>query len=145
MTIEDYPYPTLRDLAEEIGHVQIYWSFLEAEMRKQLIAAGYEAKIARGALITHWRTYASMNSNSSDNDLAELMADVERLAARRNLLAHGIQSVTANPWEKDTAVVVCAAPDGLLHHLTIGAIQGLSAQIDAVRRSMRRSRPSTPG
>ena len=55
----------------------------------------------------------------------------------RNLLAHGIQSASADPRARDSALVVCAGPDGVRHELTIEMIRGLSEEIDRVRRSIR--------
>lgn len=57
MNSDVLPNPTLRDLACEIGQVQIYWCFLESEMRRHLEEAGLQGRLAKGAVITHWRAY----------------------------------------------------------------------------------------
>jgi len=139
MNSDNFPNPTLRDLACEIGQVQIYWCFLENEMRRQLNAAGMQERIARGTIVSHWRTYMTEVANKSDQGpIADYLNAVEKVAKTRNLLAHGIRSVAANPWESDSAVVVCAAPDGLEQKLTIQMIRGLSEEIDSVRLLLRR-------
>jgi hypothetical protein len=126
--------PSLRDLASEIGYVQIYWSFLESAMRAQLQAAGIQ--IAKGPIISHWRIHMQqLLADPADHGIiASRLFAVEQVAASRNLLAHGIQSASADPWEKGSAFVVCAATDGSLHRLTIEMIRGLAEDIDRVRR-----------
>ncbi|WP_145924228.1 MULTISPECIES: hypothetical protein [unclassified Rhizobium] len=131
---DDASNPTLRDLASEIGYVQIYWSFLESAMLAQLQAAGVQ--VAKGPIISRWRIHMQKQL-SSKADLAVTASHlkaVEEVAAPRNLLAHGIQSVTADPWEKGSAVVACAATDGSVHRLTVEMIRSLSEEIDRVRR-----------
>ncbi|XAZ19555.1 hypothetical protein LVY75_05195 (plasmid) [Sinorhizobium sp. B11] len=138
MNTDVFPNPTLRDLAYEIGQVQIYWCFLENEMRRQLEEAGLQGRLAKGAVITHWRAYMSeAAAGSARSWLIDYLTAVEKVSRARNLLAHGIQSVAANPWETDSAVVVCVGPDGSRHNLSIEAIRGLAAEIDSVRRSLR--------
>lgn len=75
---------------------------------------------------------------SDQGPIAGYLNAVEKVAKTRNLLAHGIQSVAADPWESDSAVVVCAASDGLKHNLTIQVIRDLSEEIDRVRLLLRR-------
>lgn len=141
MSDDDIPYPTLRDLASEIGQVQIYWSFLENEMRRELSAAVNQERIARGPIISHWRAYIqSLAAHSNHGVIGDHLEAVEKIAQIRNLLAHGIQSVSADPWARESALVVCAGPDGVTHEFTIEMIRGLSEEIDRVRRSIRETR-----
>jgi hypothetical protein len=134
-----FPNPTLRDLACEIGQVQIYWCFLENEMRRQLEEAGLKGRLAKGAVITQWRAYmGKVAAKSGKGGLLHYLSAVEKVSRVRNLLAHGIQSVTADRWEADSAVVVCASPDGSRHNIPIETIRGLAEEIDSVRRSLRR-------
>lgn len=140
MNSDIFPNPTLRDLACEIGQVQIYWCFLETEMRRQLKEAGLQGRLVKGTVFTRWRTYMAELADRSDKSAtAAQLGAVEKVSKIRNLLAHGIQSVTANPWEADSAVVVCEGPDGSNHSLTIETIRGLAEEIDKVRRSLRQS------
>jgi len=142
MSNDAFPNPTLRDLACEIGQVQIYWCFLEAEMRRQLEEAGLQGRLAKGTVITQWRAYmGDVAEGSKSGGLVEYLSAVEKVSRFRNLLAHGIQSVTANPWQSDSAVVVCVGPDGSSHSLPIETIRELAEEIDRVRRSLRRVTP----
>ncbi|MNL79548.1 hypothetical protein D3C87_2061780 [compost metagenome] len=72
--------------------------------------------------------------------MAVLLADVERIARTRNLLAHGIELASADPRNDAVALVVCVDPDRTAHALTIDEIRGLSEEIDRVRRSIRYGR-----
>lgn len=134
MTVADDSFPTLRDLACEIGQVQIQWSFLEGEMRRQLVASDKRERVLRGSIISHWRIYAQCLCEEQ-SDMAEQLSAVERIARTRNLLAHGIELASADPRKNATAFVVCVDPDGTAHTLTIDEIRGLSDEIDRVRRS----------
>lgn len=130
---------TLRDLACEIGQVQIYWSFLEHEMRSQLEAVGLLQTIARGPIITHWRTYLRQFANESGQcPIADNLNAVENVAKTRNLLAHCIQSVSVSPSESDSAFVICVGPGASTHKLTLEMIRELSEEIDRVRRMTRK-------
>ncbi|WP_146618537.1 hypothetical protein [Rhizobium sp.] len=135
MDTENGSYPTLRDLACEIGQVQIYWSFLENEMRKQLAAGGMQKQIEKGPIISHWRVY--MRQFVGRSDVAHCINEVENAAKARNLLAHGIKSVSADPWEPNSAYAICADAEGTSHKLTLDMIRSLSEEIDRVRRAMR--------
>jgi hypothetical protein len=124
---------TLRDLASEIGQVQIYWCFLENEMRFQLDAKGMLEKAARVPVIVHWRTYLRrFKSRSNCSSVANYLEALEKVAKRRNLLAHCIQSASA--MESESAFVVCVGPDGSEHKLTLDMIRKLSEEIDRTRR-----------
>ncbi|WP_160004728.1 hypothetical protein [Rhizobium sp. 18055] len=143
MDSDTYPNPTLRDLACEIGQVQIYWCFLENEMRRHLKEAGLQEQSAKGAVITHWRSYMlDMASKSENGAPRNCLLEVEEVARVRNLLAHGIRSVAADPWEANTAAAACVGPDGLHHHLSVETIRGLAEEIDRVRRSLRWIKPA---
>ncbi len=130
MTAPDETFPTLRDLACELGQVQIQWSFLEGEMRRQLAAADDQPRPLRGPVISHWRVYAQRLAE------AEHLEAVERVARTRNLLSHGIEQVSADPRKSETAFVVCVDAEGATHTLTIDDVRGLSEEIDRVRRSL---------
>lgn len=134
MTVEP-THPTLHDLAAEIGQVLICWSFLENEMRKQLVEAETTADIARGPIISHWRAHLRRFTRG---DYKDPISAVDRIAVGRNLLAHGIQSVNADPWIESSATVTRSAPGGSSHQLTIHAIRRLAEEIDKVMLSMRR-------
>ncbi|MFQ6238262.1 hypothetical protein [Sinorhizobium meliloti] len=138
MSANDKPFPTLRDLASEIGQVQIYWSFLESEMRRELKAVVDQERIARGPIISHWRTYLkSLVGGSNHSVIIDHLEALEKIAIIRNLLAHGIRSANADPWMGGSAHVVCTGPDGVKHQFTIEMIRELSEEIDRVRRSIR--------
>jgi hypothetical protein len=133
------PNPTLRDLACEIGQVQIYWCFLESEMRRHLEKAGLQERCARGTVISHWRAWIVDTPGKSEGSaLSDCLTAVEKVAKVRNLLAHCIRSVSADPLEADSAVAFCVGPDGSKHDLTIQMIRGLAEEIDRVRISLRR-------
>lgn len=138
MSTDDMPHPTLRDLESEIGQVQIYWCFLEAEMRRGLKAVVDRERLARGPIISHWRTYLkSLVSSSNHAGIGEHLEALEKIARVRNLIAHGIQSASADPWSEGSAFVVCVATDGVKHKFTIEMIRELSENIDRVKRSIR--------
>ncbi|WP_140426941.1 hypothetical protein [Ensifer aridi] len=69
--------------------------------------------------------------------MADHLRAVEKITRMRNLLAHGIKSASAAPWERASAFVVCVDPDGSAHTFTIEEIRDLSEEIDRVRRSIR--------
>ena len=136
LSIMNASNPTLRDLASEIGNVLIRWCFLESAMRAQLQEAGMQERITKGPIISHWRSHMRVRrAAQADHDVIAAHLDaVEKVAASRNLLAHCIHSAFADPWEADSAVVVCKAADGKEHELTIEMIRRLSEEIDWVRR-----------
>lgn len=68
--------------------------------------------------------------------MAEHLDAVERVARTRNLLAHGIEQVSADPRKSATAFVVCVDAEGATHTLTIDDVRGLSEETDRVRRSI---------
>lgn len=135
MTIEP-THATLHDLNAEIGQVLVYWSFLESEMRNQLTEAGSVTNPSRVPIISRWRAYLSP---STEKTYVDMLSAVDRVAAARNLLAHGIQSVSADPWQEDSATVTCATADRTEHVFTIDDIRELSEEIDRVRLTIRRT------
>lgn len=112
--------PTLNDLKFEIGQVLVFWSFLENTMREQLKRAGLQKAIMKGAVIVHWRNYIK---RTYPDRADELLEPIERAARIRNLLAHCIYSLSADPWTADSAVIVCIAPDGTKHSFNIADLQ----------------------
>lgn len=130
--------PTLRDLAAEIGQVQIRWCFLENEMRRQLEEAGLQEKLTRGPVISHWRQHVRRLAEQADDDrYIDHLAGIERVASVRNLLAHGIDTVSADWSQPGSAFVVCIGADGSSHRFTLAVIQNLAQEIDNVRHAMR--------
>lgn len=116
MSVSDPIHPTLNDLKFEIGQVLVCWSFLENTMREHLKRVGLQEQILKGPVISHWRTYI----NSTYPDRAhELLEPVEKVARIRNFLAHSIYSLHADPWTEGSAVIACAAADGILHSFSI--------------------------
>ncbi len=121
-----------------IGSVQVAWSFLENEMRRKMRAAGLQQKIAKGPIISHWRTYMQELEARSDNSvIAEYLDPIEKIAATRNLLVHGIQSLSVDPYGVGGATVVCAGPDCFIHTLSIEIIRDLLSEIATTTRSIR--------
>ncbi|MGO6810170.1 hypothetical protein ACC702_03510 [Rhizobium ruizarguesonis] len=129
------PHPTLRDLASEIGTVQVYWSYLEAEMRRQLLE-GDDRQPDRTPVVYRWRTFIRRALDPAT--CKELTERLDGIARWRNLLAHGIRSTSANPWQEASAFVECAGFDGVIHRLSIGEIRSLAEEIDRFRRGIRR-------
>ncbi|WP_132276761.1 hypothetical protein [Neorhizobium sp. JUb45] len=115
MSAPELTHPTLKDLKFEIGQVLVGWSFLENTMRGQSKRAGLQKKIMKGPVIVHWRTYPDRAE--------ELLKPIEKVARVRNLLAHCIYSLSADPWTANSAVIVCVAPDGTKHSLNIEDLQ----------------------
>jgi hypothetical protein len=137
MNIENEPHPTLKDLKQEIGEVLVYWSFLETEIRRQLKSAGLNADISKGPIISHWRAYVQQRAKQSGNELVEWFWDpVEKAAISRNLIAHGIHSLSADPRKAGDPEIVCRSLDGKMHSLSIVALRKLSEDIDHIRRSI---------
>jgi hypothetical protein len=134
MTSDTYIYPTLRDLTSEIGRVQVYWSFLESEMRKQLADAD-DGRSAKVPVVFRWKTtFAAADSLRQSGLLVEL----DRISGMRNLLAHGIISTSADPWKADSAFVDCRAPDGSSQRFSLDEIKTLAEDIDRFRLAIRR-------
>lgn len=129
--------PTMNDLKLEIGQVQVCWSFLEAEMRKHLTKAGFDDRLKRGSVITHWREYIrGLAFIDGPEHVAEHLTQIDRLAAQRNLLVHGISSLSVDPYE-GTAVVGCVDLDGNRQEFTISDLKELSAEIASMRLPLR--------
>ncbi|ANL10292.1 hypothetical protein AMJ96_CH02644 [Rhizobium sp. N113] len=129
------PHPTLRDLAAEIGTVLVYWSYLEAEMRRQLLE-GDDRQPDRTPVVYRWRTFIRTALDSAI--CQELTERLDGLARWRNLLVHGIRTTSANPWREASAFVECSDLDGVIHRISIGEIRSLAEEIDRFRRGMRR-------
>lgn len=141
MSTDGTPPLTWNDVIAAIGGVSVGWGFLEGEMRTKLRKAGLREEIARGSIITHWRAYIrELSVNSGQGVISDLLDPVDQLAVTRNLLAHGIQSVSMDPYGDDGAVVMCAGSDGVVHKLTIESIRTLVKDIDRVRMSIQGSR-----
>ncbi len=135
MSVENSSYPTIRDLAYEIGLVQINWSFLESEMRRQLVVSESDADLAKGSVIVHWRNHLKkVLLDSPHPALVDHLKSLDELASQRNLLAHGIQSVSADPWSANSAFVVCRGTAGEMQRMPIEMIRRLATEIDAMRR-----------
>ncbi len=139
MTEDDAIYPNLHDLAASIGKVQIYWSFLETEMRNQLKAVAPSNVVSRGPTMSHWRkALPVLIAKATDDSLSRLLFDIDQAAAKRNILAHGIQSASGDPSQSGGAFVVCAGSDDVRHTLHIADILALVDEIDRIRLQMRR-------
>ncbi|PTV70261.1 hypothetical protein DBL06_25710 [Agrobacterium pusense] len=126
MTASEAIHPTLNDLKVEIGQVLVCWCFLENTMREHLKRAGLQKQILKGPVISHWRTYIQSTYPDSAHGLLE---PVEKVARVRNLLAHCIYSLHADPWTEGSATVTCAAPDGTLHSLSIIDLRGVCTEL----------------
>lgn len=123
-------HPTLNDLKFEIGQVLVCWSFLENTLRRQLTAAGLEERIAKGSVIVHWRTYIK---TAYPDRADELLEPLEKVTRVRNLLAHSIYSLTADPWIEGSAVIVCADPDGILHSFSLDDLRAVCTELSRLR------------
>jgi len=137
MNSDGTPHPTWDDLKSAIGSISVCWSFLENVMRSQMRKAGMEESIAKGPIISHWRTYIRELAAKSDQSVAaDYLDPVEKVAAARNLVVHGIQSLSVDPWGEDGAIIVCAGLDGTMHKLTIEMLHDLAREIDRTRLSI---------
>lgn len=126
MSAPDPIHPTLRDLTFEVGQVLVCWSFLENTMREQLKRAGLQKEILKGPVISHWRTHIK----STYHDRADkLLEPIEAVARVRNLLAHCIYSLSADPWIADSAVIVCVAPDNTRQSFSIEDLRATSTEL----------------
>ncbi|CAN7707831.1 hypothetical protein LJR098_002619 [Rhizobium sp. LjRoot98] len=133
MPQDEAKYPNLHDLAASIGKVQIYWSFLETEMRT-LLAKYAPPGASRGPVVARWRKILPIiKPDALDGTLSKLIADIDKAAFKRNILVHGIQTASGDPWRSDGAFVVCADPQDLHHTLRIGDILDLADEIDRIR------------
>lgn len=139
MDSDSFQNPTLRDLAYEIGQVQIYWCFLESEMRRVMKEAGQKDRLSKGTILSNWRRCLDDLNDTELSAVRSFTDKLEMLAHFRNLLAHGIQSVAADPWQENSAYVVCKAPDGTKHTITIDMLRQLAKDIDELRLSLRTS------
>jgi len=119
-------HPTLNDLKFEIGQVLVYWSFLENSMRRHLTRAGLQDQTVKGPVISHWRAYIR---NTYPDQAHELLKPVEKLARVRNFLAHSIYSLRADPWTEGSAVITCAAADGILYYFSIDDFRAASTEL----------------
>ena len=149
MSDDDSSQPTWTDLMSAIGSISVGWSFLECEMRGEMRAAGMEQVIAKGSIISHWRTYIRELAAKSDPSLiADYLDPVESLAVSRNLVVHGIQSCSVDPWGEHGVGIVCAGSDGTMHKLTIEMLDDLAREMSEIKMSIQgwrvsafRSRP----
>ena len=142
MSLEKGPYPDLRDLACEIGQVQIFWSFLESAVRSQLIAVGMTQESAGPQLIHHWRKYLRQLAQPTEDCLmSAYLSKLDIASQSRNLLAHGILSVSADPWDAKSAFAICADREGGQHIFTLEAIRSLAQEIDYLRLKTRSIAP----
>ncbi|MEV4606756.1 hypothetical protein MRBLMR1_001713 [Neorhizobium sp. LMR1-1-1.1] len=119
-------HPTLNDLKFEIGQVLVCWSFLENTMRRHLAAAGLQEKILKGPIIVHWRTHIKA---TYPERAEELLEHIEAVARVRNLLAHSIYSLSADPWTAGSAVIVCGDPDGTKHSFSIDDLRAACTEL----------------
>jgi hypothetical protein len=127
--------PSLNDLATVIGQVQIYWCFLESEMKRQLAAVG-KPPSKKQSVVFNWRKMVVSTTGDAEN-CAETVGTLDRISRGRNLLAHGIASTSANPWTQNSAFVDCIDFDGKTHRLTIDELQSLLQDIDRFRLLIR--------
>ena len=127
--------PSLNDLATVIGKIQIYWSFLESEMKRQLAADG-KLPSKKQPVVFNWRFMLE----SASGDVAVIRAEfdtLDRISRGRNLLAHGIASTSADPWTQNSAFVDCIDVDDKTHRLTFDELQSLLEDIDRFRLLIR--------
>lgn len=136
--VEGATQPNLRDLACEIGQVQVYWCFLENEMQRLLDEGGSAQTLDKGLIVSRWKRLMKTVRGSDQTKIKSLIEAVETVARMRNLLAHGIKVVNANPWEENTAYVICREQNGTEHKLTIDMIKNLSCDIERITLSLRR-------
>ena len=126
MSASEPVHPTLNDLKFEIGQVLVCWSFFENTMREHLKRAGLQEQIMKGSVISHWRKYIKA---TYPDQAHELLESVEKVARVRNLLAHSIYSLHADPWTEGSAVITCAAPDGILHAFSIDDLRAACTEL----------------
>jgi hypothetical protein len=131
-------HPNLLDLACEIGQVQVCWCFLENEMQRLLDQGGSAQASGKGPIVSRWKRLMTTVRGSEQTEIKSLIDAVETVAQMRNLLAHGIKVVNANPWEENTAYAICRDQDGTEHRLTIDMIKDLSCDIEKLTLSLRR-------
>ena len=120
-----------------IGGVSVGWSFLENEMRSEMREAGMEQVFAKGPIISHWRAYIRELAAKSDPSLiADYLDPVEVVASSRNLVVHGIQSLSVDLWGEHGAGIVCSGSDGTVHKLTIEMLDDLAREMSEIRMSI---------
>ncbi|SDB00122.1 hypothetical protein SAMN02927914_06887 [Mesorhizobium qingshengii] len=114
--------PTMRDLMATVGELLLLWGFLETAIRKCLavIHTAEGKPPTKAPVLTQWR---HAEADGGDRRLEQLFADIEEVATLRNCLAHGLSSVSANPWRGEEAAVVCVMHDGSRRCFTIGEMQ----------------------
>lgn len=136
MNSSDFPHPAWTDLLCAIGRVSISWSFLESEMRIEMRKMGRE-NITKGSVISHWRTCVSeLASTAGSSIIVDYLDPIEKVADARNLIVHGIQSLSVDPGRNDGAHVVCVRPDGSLNVFSIDMLHDLARDIDRTKRSI---------
>lgn len=126
MSTSEAIHPTLNDLKFEIGQVLVCWCFLENNMREHLKRAGLQNQILKGPVIFHWRKYIQ---STYPEQAPELLEPVEKVARVRNLLAHSIYSLHADPWTEGSAVIACEAPDGTIHSFSIDDLRATCTEL----------------
>jgi len=140
--IEGATHPNLRDLACEIGQVQFYWCFLENEMQRLLDQGGSAQASGKTPIGLRWKRPMKAISGPDQSEIKSLIDSFETVAQMRNLLAHGIKVVNANPWEENSAYALCRGRDGTEQRLTINMIKDLSCDIEKLTLSLRRVEPT---
>ncbi|WP_144578782.1 hypothetical protein [Agrobacterium sp. DE0009] len=130
MSASEAIHPTLDDLKFEIGQVLVCWCFLENKIREHLKRAGPQNQILKGPVFSHWRTYIQSNYPERAHELLE---PIEKVARVRNLLAHCIYSLHADPWTEGSAVIACEAPDGTRHSFSIADLRATCTELSKLK------------
>ncbi len=119
------PSLVARDLMAAVGEVMLTWGFLEAAMIQALGVP------ARAPIVGRWLAAAGPGWPMGDS--------IKDAAAVRNLLAHGLCAIEAQPTAGEEARVFCRDPDNGSVSLPLSRLREVIRNLDAVRREIERA------
>jgi hypothetical protein len=108
------------DILAVVGAIMLRWGLLETAMLERL-----GERRATPGLFARWR--------SACGPSAETVREIERLAAIRHLLAHGLCGVEGRAAGAGTASVLCRREDGSTSTISLVALRATAQDLDLLR------------
>jgi len=100
--------PDMRDLMAAVGEVLLCWGYLESAILDRLTAIeGPSTKLSKSSPLSRWKT-----AKPTTPEIAEVLAEIDRLAQVRHCLAHGLEGASVNPADAHAPAVTCRTPAG---------------------------------
>jgi len=120
--------PDMQMLMAAVGEVLLTWGYVESAILDRLAALeGIPTKAPKTSPVSRWK-----NAESPTPEIAEVLAEIERLAEVRNCLAHGLEAASVDPDDEHAPAVICRTQAGKRHI-------SFSTMVDTQRRLHRLS------